>query len=49
MNFLLNRLKRRGPDKYLREYIIKYIKNIVAFFREIKSKNNDIKKKKDIL
>jgi len=49
MNFLFNYLKRRGFNKYLREYIIKYIKDIVAFFREIKFKNNNIKRGKDIL
>jgi len=49
MNFLLNRLERRGPNKSLREYIVKYIKDMVAFLREIKSKNNDIKKRKNIL
>ncbi len=49
MNFLLNYLKRRGPNKYFREYIIKYIKDIVAFLREIKSKSSDVKRGKDIL
>ncbi len=49
MNFLLNRLERRGPNKYLRERVVKYTKDIVAFFREIKLKSGDIKRGKDIL
>jgi len=49
MNFLLNRLERRGPDKRLRERVARYTKDIVAFLREIKPKNNDVKRGKDIL
>ncbi len=49
MSFLLNRLERRGPNKYLRERVVRYIKDIVVFFREIKSKSGDIKRGKDIL
>ncbi len=49
MNFFFNYLEYRGPNKYLREYIARYIKDIIVFLREIKSKNNKIKKEKDIL
>ncbi len=49
MNFLLNRLKRRGPNEYLRERVVKYTKDIIAFLREIKPKSGNIKRGKDIL
>jgi len=49
MNFLFNYLERRGPNKRLRERVIRYIKDIITFLRETKSKNNDIKKRKNIL
>jgi len=49
MNFLLNRLERRGLNKYLRERIARYIKDIVAFLRETKPKSSNIKRGKDIL
>ncbi len=49
MNFLFNYLERRGPNKYFRERVIRYIKDIVVFLREIKSKSGDIKRGKDIL
>jgi len=49
MNFFLNYLERRGPNKYLREYIARYIKDIITFLREIKFKSSDVKKRKNIL
>ncbi len=49
MNFLLNYLKRRGLNKYLRERIVKYTKNIVAFLLKIKPKSSDVKRGKNIL
>jgi len=49
MNFLLNRLKRRGPNKYLRKRVVRYIKDIIIFLREIKFKSGDVKRGKNIL
>jgi len=49
MNFLFNRLKRRGLNKYLRERVVRYTKDIITFLRETKFKNSDIKRGKNIL
>jgi len=49
MNFLFNRLERRGLNKYLRERITRYIKDIIIFLRETKLKSSDVEKEKNIL
>ncbi len=49
MNFLFNYLKYRGPNERLRERVVRYTKDIVAFLREIKPKSGDVKRGKDIL